>query len=175
MPTTMPRIQLRLTPHGHLLLEGNDEAPVLDEQVAARLADAFGRGTGYGLLRLGAGEVGQALPPAFVWWRDFAVRYVGAVCLHASGAAWDASPAVIRSTVPPPTEGELATLVLTAPMMPGAEYLNGDVLLGLLGELSAAFAASLVESGTELQTFLKALNPAWNLIGRVHFNLVVET
>ncbi|HEV2107876.1 MAG TPA: hypothetical protein VGR16_06410, partial [Thermomicrobiales bacterium] len=139
--------------------------------MAARLADAFGRGTGQGLLQLGAGEVGQSMPPTFVWWRDFGVRYVGAVCLHASGAAWDAPPAATLSAVPPPTEGELATLMLTAPMMPGAEYLNADVLLGLWGDLGAAFAASLAASGTDLQAFLKALNPAWNVIGRVHFNL----
>jgi non-specific serine/threonine protein kinase len=78
---------------------------------------------------------------------------------------------VIRSAVLPPTEGELATLVLTAPMMPGAEYLTTDVLLGLWADLGAAFAASLAASGSDLQAFLKALNPAWNLIGRVHFNL----
>ena len=123
-------------------------------------------GSGHGLLRLGAGEVGQSLPPTFVWWRDFAARYVGAVCLHASGAASEAP-----SAVPPPTESELGTLVLTAPMMPGAEYLNADVLLGLWTDLGAAFSASLAASGSDLQTFLKALNPAWNLVGRVHFNL----
>jgi hypothetical protein len=113
----MHRIQLRLTPHRHLLLEDTDDGPVLDDQVAARLAAAFGQGTGYGLLRLGAGEVGQALPPAFVWWRDFAVRYVGAVCLHASGAASDAPPAAILSSVPPPAESDVANLLVTAPMM----------------------------------------------------------
>ena len=63
---TMPRIQLRLTPRGHLLLEEAVDAPSLDDKVAARLAEAFGRGTGYGLLQLGAGEIGQSLPPAFV-------------------------------------------------------------------------------------------------------------
>ncbi len=162
----MPRIRLRLTPHGHLLLEDADDAPAVDDKLAARLVDAFGRGSGNGLLRLGAGEVGQSLPPTFVWWRDFAARYVGAVCLHASGAASEAP-----SAVPPPTESELGTLVLTAPMMPGAEYLNADVLLGLWTDLGAAFSASLVTSGSDLQAFLKALNPAWNLVGRVHFNL----
>jgi superfamily II DNA or RNA helicase len=167
----MPRIQLRLTPRGHLLLEDADDAPSLDDKTAARLADAFGRGTGYGLLRLGTGEVGQSLPPAFIWWRDFAMRYVGAVCLHGSNAAWEAPSAEILSAVSPPTESELATLVLTAPMMPGAEYLNADVLLGLWADLGTAFTASLAAAGTDLQTFLKALNPAWNLIGRVHFNL----
>ena len=39
-------------------------------------------------------------------------------------------------------------------------------------ELGAAFAVSLAAAGTDLQAFLKGLNPAWNLVGRVHFNLV---
>ena len=30
---------------------------------------------------------------------------------------------------------------------------------------------SLTAAKTDLQSFLKALNPAWNLVGRVHFNL----
>jgi non-specific serine/threonine protein kinase len=167
----MPRIQLRLTPRGHLLLEEANDAPALDDKVAARLARAFGRGTGEGLLQLGAGEVGRPLPPAFVWWRDFAVRYVEAVCLHGSGEGGEGPPAPILSAIAPPAEAELATFVLTAPMMPGAEYLSADILRGLWVDLGTAFAASFVASGTDLQTFLQTLNPAWHLIGRVHFNL----
>ena len=171
-PASLRRCQLRLTPHGRLLLEDAEDVPTLEEPVATRLEDAFGRGAGYGLLQLGAGEVGRSLPPAFVWWRDFSARYVAGVCLHASGATGgEAPPSPLLPAVPPPTGGELATLALTAPMMPGAEYLNADVLLGLWAELGVAFAASLAESDSDLQAFLKALNPAWNLIGRVHFNL----
>src|SRR4051794_24098326 len=168
---TMPRLGLRLTPRRHILLEAAEDAPVLDDRIAERLADAFARGTGHGLLQLGAGEVGQALSPAFVWWRDFAARYVGALCLLAPGAASEAPPSPVSPAVPPPTEGELATLVLTAPMMPGAESRTGDALLAVWDELGAAFAASLVRSGTALQTFPKGFTPAWNLVGRVHFNL----
>ena len=167
----MPCLGLRLTPQRHLLLEAVEDVPILDDRVAERLADAFARGTGYGLLQLGAGEVGQALPPAFVWWRDFAARYVGALCLLAPAAASQAPSLLVLPAVPPPTDGEIATLVLTAPMMPGAEYLNADVLLALWDELGAALAASLARSGADLQTFLKGLNPAWNLVGRVHFSL----
>jgi non-specific serine/threonine protein kinase len=167
----MPRLGLRLTPQRHILLEAAEDAPILDDMIAERLADAFARGTGHGLLRLGACEVGQVLSPAFAWWRDFAARYVGALCLLAPGAASETPSSSVLPAVPPPTDGEIATLVLTAPMMPGAEYLNADVLLALWDELGAAFAASLARSGADLQTFLKGLNPAWNLVGRVHFNL----
>jgi hypothetical protein len=73
------RLGLRLTPQGHLVCEAADGAPDMDEAAAARLGEAFARGSGQGLLRLGAGEVGQALPPIFVWWRGVAARYVAAL------------------------------------------------------------------------------------------------
>jgi hypothetical protein len=163
----MPRFGLRLTPQGHLVAEAQDDAPEIDAQVLTRLTEAFARGTGHGLVRLGAGEVGQALPPVFVWWRAFATRYVGALCLNASGREEDAALPI----VPPLDAGELASLVLTAPMMEGAEYLTEAVLLALWDDMALAFSNALTASGTGLQRFLNGLNPAWNLVGRVHFNL----
>lgn len=163
----MLRVGLRLTPQGHLVAEPRDDAPELDPAAAARLQHAFGRGSGHGLVQLGAGEVGHILPPVFVWWRTFAARYIGALCHHASADEDDATiPAV-----PPPDAADLAALVLTAPMMAGAEYLTGTVLLALWNELAEAFADLLSASGAGLQRFLNGLNPAWNLVGRVHFNL----
>lgn len=171
MPATPLRYSLRLTPHGRLLLETNGDAPILDERIAARLTEAFAHGTGHGLVYLGAGSIGVALPPAFVWWRDFAARFIRVLCLRSSGAAADLTRPATLPAVPPLTDGELATLALTGPLMPGAEYLTADVLSNLWVELGDAFATSLAASGTDLQSFLKMLNPAWNLVGRVHFNL----
>ena len=90
-------------------------------------------------------------------------RYVGALCLQSSGTG--------VPDIAPPGEGDLASLVLTAPMMTGAEYLTADVLRALWQEIAVALAASLTAAKTDLQSFLKSLNPAWNLVGRVHFNL----
>ena len=165
----MAHLALRLTRRGHLLLEAADDVPSLDDKASQRLSAAFAGSSGRGLLQLGAGEIGHALPPAFIWWREFAARYVGALCLHSSGPAGE--PPTALPDVPPPTEAELATLVLTAPMMVGAEYLTAEVLLDLWAELEAAFADALVASGQDLQSFLKDQNPAWNLVGRVNFNL----
>jgi non-specific serine/threonine protein kinase len=55
--------------------------------------------------------------------------------------------------------------------MAGAEYLTQDVLLALWDEMERAFAASLTAAKIGLQAFLTTLNRAWNLVGRVHFNL----
>ena len=168
MPSeSMFRLGLRLTPHGRLLAEHHDDALECDHRTAARLAEAFAQGSGQGLLQLGAGEVGQLLPPAFVWWRAFAARYVAALCLNGPAAEkHDALP-----KVPSPDAAERAVLTLTAPMMPGAEYLTPDVLQALWDETAAACAAALAAAQTDLQSFLRGLNPAWNLVGRVHFNL----
>ena len=56
-------------------------------------------------------------------------------------------------------------------MMAGAEYLTPEILRSLWQETAAALATSLTAAKTDLQSYLKALNPAWNLVGRVHFNL----
>jgi SNF2-related domain/SNF2 Helicase protein/Helicase conserved C-terminal domain len=165
----MSKLGLRLTPHGRLSVEERDDAPDIDAAASIRLIDAFARGTGYGLVWLGAAEVGQALPPLFVWWRDFAALYVGSLCLHASGM--DSEGPRRLPNVPTPTAAELSSLVLTAPIMAGAEYLTQDVLLALWDEMERAFAASLTAAKIGLQAFLTTLNRAWNLVGRVHFNL----
>lgn len=164
---TNGRLSLRLTPLGRLVADRSDDAPEFDHQVAARLADAFARGSGAGLLQLGGAEMGQLLPPAFAWWRSFAARYISALCLHAPAAG----SGTVLAKVPGPDAAERASLMLTAPMMPGAEYLSPEVLQALWDDTAAACAAALAAAQTDLQSFLKHLNPAWNLVGRVHFNL----
>src|SRR5258708_39908938 len=58
-----------LTPHGHLVLVEDSAAAATDSEVGQRLRDAFARGPGHGLLQLGAGEAGTALPPVFSYLR----------------------------------------------------------------------------------------------------------
>jgi len=55
--------------------------------------------------------------------------------------------------------------------MTGAEYLTASVLQSLWQELDIAFGLELSESKCGVQEFLKRCNAAWNLVGRVHFNL----
>ncbi len=55
--------------------------------------------------------------------------------------------------------------------MTGAEYLTAAVLQRLWEALDAAFRSELAESGASVQVFLSRRSPAWNLVGRVHFNL----
>ena len=69
-----------VTPHGLLTLRQTAEAPALEPALGLRLAKAFERGSGHGLVWLGANEVGTALPPVLSYWRELGVRYVTALC-----------------------------------------------------------------------------------------------
>ena len=158
-----------LTPHGHLLFVPDEDAPVLAEALQRRLTQSFARGAGHGLLQLGAGEVGTALPPALGYWRDFGVRYVTAVCAAPDPADSGDAARDVHVAVPPPED--LEALAADAPPMTGVEYLTAPVLRALWEELDAAFRVELTQSKQSLQDFLKRRHPAWNLVGRVHFNL----
>jgi non-specific serine/threonine protein kinase len=66
-------------PRGRLQFGAEPGAPLLPVALTDRFAAAFARGAGYGLLHLGAVEVGSALPLLWAFWRDFAARYVPAL------------------------------------------------------------------------------------------------
>jgi superfamily II DNA or RNA helicase len=153
-----------LTPHGSLILRQAEEA--LGAESNIRLEQAFARGPGHGLLFLGADEVGTALPPGLSYWREFAVRYVTALC-----ALPDIAEGGTKPPVPVRADGELDKIAAAAPPMTGAEYLTASVLAELWRAIDAAFDAELAAAGLSVQAFLKGRHPAWNLVGRVHFNL----
>jgi len=143
----------------------SEDAPVVEAPVGERIRREFDRGTGYGLLHLGAAEIGEALPPAFVYWRELGSRFVTAVCSRP-----DASARARAAEMPPPPD-ELGIMAGAPPLMPGAEYLTSDVLRACWSEIGEAFAAELLKAKLPLQDFLRRLHPGWNLVGRVHFNL----
>ncbi|HTO60102.1 MAG TPA: DEAD/DEAH box helicase [Bradyrhizobium sp.] len=155
-----------LSPHGALHLKPSDEAEALDAQRESRIEQAFARGAGHGLLQLGSEEVGRALPPLLAYWRDLGTRYITALC-----ALPGLNEASVKPAVAAPGEGELDTLAAAVPPMTGAEYLTSAVLAGLWRQIDVACDAELAAAKLSVQEFLKSRNPAWHLVGRVHFNL----
>jgi superfamily II DNA or RNA helicase len=152
----------QLTPRGRLLATPQSDAPPLAPEVGETLNPAFALGSGHGLLQLGTAHIGRILPAAWAWWRDFAARYVTALCATPEGG---------EIAVAAPSDDALMALLTDAPPMTGAEYLTPDVLTALWFEIDAALRQELADAQVPLQAFLKARHPAWNLVGRVHFNL----
>ena len=162
----MPSLAPVLTPHGALILAPADDGAPIDEKLAARLQKVFDEGSGHGLLFLGADQVGAALPATLSYWREFGARYVTALC---------ALPGLGENAAKPPLEvpadAELEKLAAGAPPMTGAEYLTPSVLAELWRAIDTAFDAERGAAKLPIQHFLRTRNPAWNLVGRVHFNL----
>lgn len=153
---------LYLTPKGHLHWGVAQDAVPLPEALSGRIEAAFAEGAGHGLLHLGAVEVTTVLPQPWAYWRDFAARYVTALTALPEGA---------QIALPPPDALALETLCLDAPPMTGAEYLTPEALTALWADIESAVQAETAASGLSLGDWLKAKHPAWNLVGRVHFNL----
>jgi SNF2 domain-containing protein/helicase-like protein/SNF2 helicase protein len=155
---------LTLTPRGHLLFTVADDILRPSAALSLSVESAFARGSGHGLLELGAAQVGTTLPADFSYWRDFAARFVSTICTHSDLDAHD-------PPISAPARGELEALAAAAPPMTGAEYITASVLETLWTEIVAAFRSELAESKASVQEFLQRKNPAWHLVGRVHFNL----
>src|SRR5689334_5914433 len=155
-----------LTPHGVLMLADMGEALTLDAERSARLQRAFARGAGHGLLSLGIDEIGAPLPPVLSYWREIGTHYTTALCALPNIGENSAKP-----PVPLPTDDTLDRMAMAVPPMTGAEYLTTAVLADLWQSADAAFDAELAEAKLSVQEFLKRRQAAWNLVGRVHFNL----
>ena len=155
---------LSLSPRGRLLFAVEGDASVPTAEAWSRLDGAFARGSGHGLLELGAVDVGIALTADLAYWRDFSARFVASVC---------ALPDVDghHESIPLPETSELEGIAASAPPMTGAEYVTAAVLHALWRETAEAFQSELAASKMPVQAFLQSKNPAWHVVGRVHFNL----
>jgi non-specific serine/threonine protein kinase len=143
---------LRVTPAGALRL------------VSAGDRSVFERGLGEGLLALATTHLKEALPPELTFWRELIKRLLTRLCttpdLEAKFPDVEAAPA----------PGELASLVLQAPPMPGGEYLEPATLEGAWTAARTALESEALEAGG-IGAFLREKAPLWNLVGRVCFHL----
>jgi len=160
-----PGLLLALTPAGTLVVREAPDADPVDSTSASRIGAAFARGTGHGLLQLGAAEVDTPLPPGIAFWRDVARTFVTHLCTLPEVEA-----SRKRLHVPFPEE-EIAALATGAPPMPGGEYLAAAALASLWEAMNAACRAELAEFDGSLEAYLRSRRAAWHLVGRVHFHL----
>lgn len=153
---------LSLSPQGHLHLDETNAAG-LSPLVADGLRAAVAQSSAHALRWLATRGLDAPLAPADAFWRDFARRYFTRLCHTPELDAIE--------TLPAPPAAELESLALSAPPLPGAEYLNADTLLGLWRELDALIFAEIAETDDGAQAWLRKQNPVWSLVGRVTFHL----
>ncbi len=156
-----------LTPYGLLRLEPTDPpSPWKDAEVAQRVAEVLAKSPIQGLLHLATTELDSALPPAAAWWREFARRYLTALC-HIP----DLEQTRQAESLPPPLESDLTELIEAAPPMRGGEYLDVERLRALWCDLDALVRAEAAKHPQGAGAWLRECHPLWRLVGRVTFHL----
>ena len=154
---------VRLTPAGQLLPDPVAADPATLSPAVRGALEAFARGPAEGLFELAATTASGGLPAPLGWWRDFAARYLTERC-HTPAGTVDLDP------VPPPPPEDVRSLLLAAPPMKGAEYLDGAVLQGLWTSLDDLVRQEALARGG-LEALLAARAPLWRQVGRVCFHL----
>jgi non-specific serine/threonine protein kinase len=163
IPEGLP--ELAISPTGRVHLERQPGKSELPPALAARIARAFERGGGHGLLHLGAVELAVWLPPSLAFGRDLAHLFMARLC-----AVPDLASQWASTTIAPPA-AELAQLAAAVPPMTGAEYLDADRLEFLWTELQAAARAEIAAAEGDVRKWLQGKHPSWNLVGRICFHL----
>ena len=151
---------ITLSPQGVLHWASNDGAKLKAAREKA-LAAAASESPARLLLCLATRELETPLPPCAAFWREFGGRYLQAFC-HTPTPG---------TSVAVPSESDLATLAESAPPMRGGEYLRAEVLSALWQALDTLAVSESSTTPGGPQEWLKAQNPAWNLVGRVTFHL----
>jgi superfamily II DNA or RNA helicase len=156
-------MNLSISPHGRLFVQ---TAPDSNEGSAKRIIEAFADSSSRGILHLSTTELQTSLPADFSFARDFGRAYLTQLC-HTPEIAGQAE----FPTVSPPTEGDLAAMVLSAPPMRGLEYLNAELLKEWWADLDILVRKEVQASGHGGQEYLRERNPLWRSVGRVSFHL----
>jgi len=161
------RPPVTIFPSGALLVDVGrvDEDIGLSAAACARVAAAFERGVGHGLLDLGATEPDAALSPALGFLRD-----VGRAWVTRLRAVPELEERRERVEVDCPAD-ECARLAGAVPPMPGAEYVDADWIAARWREIGRAFFDEIRRHRGPVAEWLRRRHPSWQLVGRVCLHL----
>ncbi len=156
-------MNLTITPSGHLAMistAGSENSYVGGEKIAL----AFAASPAAGIVALAGGKSAPDWPLPWLYWREFGTRYLLQLC--------QSQPTVDRlEPQPVPDDVTLATLHLSLPPMPGAEYCSPDLLADIWRSLDGWVLQAIAENPEGLAGFLHLQAPLWRQVGRVCFHL----
>jgi non-specific serine/threonine protein kinase len=162
------KIELILTPSGHLRIETAADGWELPETAAALLLENFAKGNGRGLFYLLREELPGGMPVSFLYFRKMAREFMTRLC-HAPEPADKNLPQLFDGIRPDlPYFGFEA---IEAPPMRGAEYINAECLMSCWKELEQCAQSELNGFPGLFGEWLRNLNPAWKQVGKVSFHL----
>jgi non-specific serine/threonine protein kinase len=162
-------LRASILPSGALLVEpaaSDDGLPDgLSPAARDRVAAAFARGPGHGVLDLGSTELDAALAPPLAFLRDLGRAFV--TRLRAVPDLEDRRDRVVLEC---PAD-ERTRLAEAVPAMPGAEYVDADWVGARWAEVNRAFAAEIRAHRGAVADWLRARHPSWHVVGKVCLHL----
>lgn len=175
-------LRISVSPHGRLLCESTvnipsnvDEVPSWTDEQMGSLRAAFERSPSDGLIWLAQQSDSKPLSIEMSFWRNWARRCFQSACqMEEQDRADFTRPKPSKSIVefvPPPNDLELEVVLADAPPMRGLEYLTSQVLKSIWVELAECLRERAIETEGGLVPLLRALNPGWQVLGRVTFHL----
>ena len=156
-------MSLRLTPAGELRWDpsGNETLPA-PQAAAPSLQGAFEADWREALFTLAAEKIPTRDMPSVRYWQQLAERRLTALCHVPEDAE--------SFEVEPLSSADCARWILTAPPMPGGEYL-GEETLRRIWERLDDWVRETVTRTDGLAAFLRERAPKWRQVGRVCFHL----
>ena len=143
-------------------------ASVLENRLCGAFqADDYPRG----LLHLATVELETVLPADFDFLRTFAKNYLTRLCHLPELGTANSKASFELPPVPPPSVSETEFFLIQAPPMPGAEYLNADVLAEWWGALDRFVRERIKKHPAGAVDWIQKQNPLWRTVGRVTFHL----
>lgn len=154
--------EIALSPNYRLYIE-NENADEFSE-----LTRAFTESSGSGLLYLDRTTDSITEDPAFAYWKDFSRLYLSLFTATPNLEKRDLKNEAVKIDLHP---DDLSRLLVMAPPMKGAEYINQDSLTFLWGEIGATLQSELLKSGKNISDYFASRHSSVNLLGRVCFHL----
>ena len=131
-----------------------------------KVVSAFAAGEGEGLFLLATERFDGPLPPACSYWRDFAARYLTALCHTPDGAAARVGADRRRPTRPNWRRWCRMSRRCKGPSMSARRRWSG-----VWEDLDGWVRGEVAAGGDGLSGFLKRRAPLWHQVGRVCFHL----
>ena len=157
--------EIGLLPSGHLhWYAAASDGSGAQAPHESRLDKAFSNDIAEGLFTLAALNDNEDLSDTLLYWRNVASQYMNVRCLLP--ATGQNRPELIKA----PDREQCETLLLAAPPMRGAEYLNYTVLQNVWSVLDE-WVCQQSESLGGLAALLEKKATRWHQVGRVCFHL----
>ena len=150
-------------PSGAMRVDLDDQTG-LSAAARARVAAAFERGVGYGLLDLGTTEVDTALTPELAFLRDLGRAFV--TRLRAVPELEER-----RERVDVDCADECARIAAAVPPMAGAEHVDADWIAARWSEIGRAFSDEIRRHRGPVAEWLRRRHPSWQIVGKVCLHL----